>query len=59
MSRAHVATLVSLTLTVTGMMLVIAGVVMAGLFLPGIIVIGIGLIGYAISGVLDARGSER
>jgi hypothetical protein len=42
----------ALTLSVVGMMLVIAGVITAGMFLPGVVLIGLGLVGFAAAAAL-------
>jgi hypothetical protein len=51
----RIAVLAAIVLMVTGMMLVIGGVLVTGLFLPGVVVIGLGLLAGAAAAVLVAR----
>lgn len=47
---------VALTISVVGMMLVIASVLTSGLFLPGVVLIGIGILKFAAAAVFATLG---
>jgi hypothetical protein len=49
---AALAAYIGVTLTVSGMMLVIGGTLAAGLFLPGVVLLAAGMIAFAVAGLL-------